>query len=769
MRARRSLQEGIKEETVSDNGIRETAPLHGEVKAIKSLQKPESHEGKIKSHRVNVPIKKTTVMKSIQKRAEKKLFKSETNETQSLHEMVDGMEPFCEVKGTNSVSEEIMEIDSLPTDTEAKISPHKKLKGLEQGINMPPEDAVRAESFQECKKTMVGTDSPPDHKRLSTGCGRKKREYVSEKGPSPRIAESQKTKRLFSPVEDCVMQSEFRDSQASTGVGDDPGTKETSSKPVVADQDCATAETGEGTRDLPCPSDMSRDESTRVLEKLRIRFFARGKHELRDLDDNLSEEQREAPQAGTSFIVTPPKIESKAKKKTGKKTVQKLPLTQRRLIHLRNGVPFDLLETDQLEMDYSSIKINNKRKLDEIVDLNEGEQEMMNIWNEYIHDVHGRGFIHLESLLDNFVKDTASSILEKNLYRNFILFLTSLSDSLLIDSSACFKYILRMQSLISAPCRGGDVVAVKPCSPEPSSDPQRSIGSRSSPRTATTPSPSSNSPSRTPVRRRNAKRGLWSLGSDISASDKSTKRPPVSGVEGESSSSDNILDKIRSVSSILDDKVEPLVLELSDSDTDSGPAKSLRARSRGVANPRAEVDEFFSCFKSDDDQMLLADLEENIPLLPIVPKSELRRINDDMETTEDEISGTSPESVRDGAGTSDRTETDCGRIRQLANIENEPPSDSDGKTKRKGAKRSLESSVTALPSVVAPCGKSDRPPVARQYSPRIKRMRTCSDTKPFTNQSNKKDHLRRRSSVSSGAGTTDMLNGIVSTSSDLEA
>ena len=63
-----------------------------------------------------------------------------------------------------------------------------------------------------------------------------------------------------------------------------------------------------------------------------------------------------------------------------------------------------------------------------------------------------------------------------------------------------------------------------------------------------------------------------------------------------------------------------------------------------------------------------------------------------METTEDEISGTSPESVRDGAGTSDRTETDCGRIRQLANIENEPPSYSEGKTKRKGAKRSLESS-----------------------------------------------------------------------------
>ena len=59
-----------------------------------------------------------------------------------------------------------------------------------------------------------------------------------------------------------------------------------------------------------------------------------------------------------------------------------------------------------------------------------------------------------------------------------------------------------------------------------------------------------------------------------------------------------------------------------------------------------------------------------------------------METTKDEISGTSPESVKDG----DRTQTDSGRVRQLANIENEPPLDGDGKTKRKGAKRSLESS-----------------------------------------------------------------------------
>ena len=65
----------------------------------------------------------------------------------------------------------------------------------------------------------------------------------------------------------------------------------------------------------------------------------------------------------------------------------------------------------------SKLNVRLDRKLYEIVDLNEGEKEMMNIWNEYIHDVHGRGFIHLERLLDNFVADKASTILDKNLYR----------------------------------------------------------------------------------------------------------------------------------------------------------------------------------------------------------------------------------------------------------------------------------------------------------------------------------------------------------------
>merc|ERR1719391_1325304 len=157
---------------------------------------------------------------------------------------------------------------------------------------------------------------------------------------------------------------------------------------------------------------------------------------------------------------------------------------------------------------------------------------------------------------------------------------------------------------MKAGCRGEDAVAVDSSSPEPSS--KRPTESRSSQRpAANTPSLSSNSPTRTPVRRRNAKRELWSLGPDISASDKSKKRPSASDLEGDSSSDDNILDKIRRVSSIHDDKVEPEALELSDSDKDSGPAKSLRGRSRGAGNPRPELEEFFSCLKSDDDQGLM--------------------------------------------------------------------------------------------------------------------------------------------------------------------
>ena len=57
------------------------------------------------------------------------------------------------------------------------------------------------------------------------------------------------------------------------------------------------------------------------------------------------------------------------------------------------------------------------RKLNDILDLNEGEKEMMNMWNEYIHDVHGRCLLHVNAIVNSFIEQRAHVIFQRNLYR----------------------------------------------------------------------------------------------------------------------------------------------------------------------------------------------------------------------------------------------------------------------------------------------------------------------------------------------------------------
>ena len=160
MRALRSLQEGVKEEKVSENGIRMTTPLLEEVKKTTKEDSGLSPKERTKSHRVDDPQKKTSVMKSTQKRAEKKTPRSPHKETYGTkllhHEKAEGMEVCCAEKGTNSRT----------ADTGASLFPRKEFDGLEGGTIFHPEDNNRAESKREAKRAMAGADSPTAHKRL---------------------------------------------------------------------------------------------------------------------------------------------------------------------------------------------------------------------------------------------------------------------------------------------------------------------------------------------------------------------------------------------------------------------------------------------------------------------------------------------------------------------------------------------------------------------------------------------------------------------------
>jgi len=478
-----------------------------------------------------------------------------------------------------------------------------------------------------------------------------------------------------------------------------------------------------------------------VRKKAKVTFFDSARFEICNLQivedefvkEILSPLSRSPSPVPAVEMSPPPKGEpskvKQSKKGKGKKArivTQDLTLEERRLVQFRNGVPFQYGKDEHLPMDYSSIREMNKRKLNDILDLNEGEKEMMNMWNEFIHDIHGRCLLHVNAIVNSFIEQRAHVIFQRNLYRNFVVLLSSMADSSLIDTESCYQFILKTQGLLASnsarsqlsspaapasPCdneisprdgaesfssvrvtnqhqqhpRPADVPSSASCllstptggcasSPGggPSSRSRSGRSSRSRPNSVATAeaSPGQQSPfsqSGAAVGQdRGAKRGLWAPNQDKSV-DRLEREAPKAKPDGTADlnhssrlaprvtsnltsnicdrqrSRLNVIDKIRRVSSILDDKdevggLEPLVLELSESDGED-----------------SQLQTFIKAFNKDEQkgEEKYYDIESEIPLLTIYPKAA-------RQTSQ----------VRGGSEDLNRLDSD---FLVLCNIENQPP------------------------------------------------------------------------------------------------
>ncbi|XP_055845929.1 polycomb protein Su(z)12-like isoform X2 [Episyrphus balteatus] len=87
--------------------------------------------------------------------------------------------------------------------------------------------------------------------------------------------------------------------------------------------------------------------------------------------------------------------------------------------------------------------------IDEFSDVNEGEKELMKLWNLHIIKNKYVGDCQLALICDRFLDAYGIEIIRKNLYRNFILHMCSLFDYGLVSPEILYKTIKKLQLILS--------------------------------------------------------------------------------------------------------------------------------------------------------------------------------------------------------------------------------------------------------------------------------------------------------------------------------
>ncbi|XP_058833313.1 polycomb protein suz12-B isoform X2 [Topomyia yanbarensis] len=100
-------------------------------------------------------------------------------------------------------------------------------------------------------------------------------------------------------------------------------------------------------------------------------------------------------------------------------------------------------ESDPLWLQYKTMQM-----IDEFTDVNEGEKELMKMWNLHVMKYGYVGDCQIPIALEMFIECRGRELLNKNLYRNFILHMSSMFDFGLVSPEAMQKTIRKLQKLL---------------------------------------------------------------------------------------------------------------------------------------------------------------------------------------------------------------------------------------------------------------------------------------------------------------------------------
>lgn len=98
------------------------------------------------------------------------------------------------------------------------------------------------------------------------------------------------------------------------------------------------------------------------------------------------------------------------------------------------------------EMDPGWLRAHTKKLIEEFTDVNEGEQEMLKMWNLHVMKHNFVGYTQMALASEMFVNEHGHELLAKNLYRNFLLHLTNLHDYDMLTSGQMYSIVQQLQS-----------------------------------------------------------------------------------------------------------------------------------------------------------------------------------------------------------------------------------------------------------------------------------------------------------------------------------
>jgi len=139
---------------------------------------------------------------------------------------------------------------------------------------------------------------------------------------------------------------------------------------------------------------------------------------------------------------------SKPKQKFG--VIKQLPLSERTIYHGRNWIPMSNYGGGEKEADCDCnwIFYYTKKRLEDITDVNGAEKTIMNMWNVHVAKYQGRGVRHLDNVLKDFLTEHCHTLIELNLYRNFITHITGMQQASLITMSTMLFCANSMQEVM---------------------------------------------------------------------------------------------------------------------------------------------------------------------------------------------------------------------------------------------------------------------------------------------------------------------------------
>ncbi|XP_053954756.1 polycomb protein Su(z)12 isoform X1 [Anastrepha ludens] len=111
-------------------------------------------------------------------------------------------------------------------------------------------------------------------------------------------------------------------------------------------------------------------------------------------------------------------------------------------------------ESDPLWLRQKTIQM-----IDEFSDVNEGEKELMKLWNLHVMKHGYVGDCQLPLACEMFLDCNGHEVIRKNLYRNFILHMCSLFDYGLVSPETVYKTVQKLQGMLSKYPEGQEMMS----------------------------------------------------------------------------------------------------------------------------------------------------------------------------------------------------------------------------------------------------------------------------------------------------------------------